>query len=109
MSAEKQIEVIVPVKVEDIDEAFFQLILKSKLGELIEKQISAVLDANHFPAHHAITRAVEDAVRLAVTSIAREKIAEHEQAIREHIGGLLTEKFLQEFIGKFWDKVFEGI
>ena len=106
MSAEEQIEVIVPVNVKGIDEAFFQLILKSKLGELIEMQINEIFSSDHFSGQRAVTRAIEEAVRVAVTNIAREKIEEHEQAIREHISELLTEKFLLEFIGRFWDRVF---
>ncbi len=109
MSKENQIEIVVPVDVKGIDEAFVQLVLKSKLGELIEKQINEVFNNDRFSGQRAITRAVEDAVRVVVTNIAREKIKEHEQVIKEYISELITEKFLREFIGKFWDRVFKDI
>ena len=105
MSDEKKnkLQVMVPINVEGINAAFAELMLKSKLGELIEKELQAAMQ--EYTMRSVIQGAVKQAVHYAVREMSKKLIETRREEINAKASELVTEEFLMSTIEKFWDRV----
>ena len=105
MSKDEQINVSVPVSVGDIDEAFSRLIIQSKLGEEISKQIGQVLAPGSYDMGNIVQKAVKLAVSQIVAQLVREQIKEHTAEITAIIAEKITAEFIADAVNKHWNHV----